>query len=110
MARGAGFKVEFLFDHLKRVVQHRTIRSDELLQIPSIHQRYDEMIEISKEIDKLSNETDIQVNEKKAELDLLRRQIQQGISRFSFQSLRFKAGRLSEFRGLGMTKLGVGVM
>ncbi|ESR61712.1 hypothetical protein CICLE_v10014060mg [Citrus x clementina] len=103
MAHRTGFKVDFFFDRLRRIAQARyRIDNDQLRNSP-INFRYEEMAKLSKEIDGLAGEIDL----KKENLELLRKQIQDDISNIAFEKLRLDTEELSKARETGIMKAGM---
>lgn len=103
MAHRTGFKVNFFFDRLRKIAQARyRIDNDQLRNSP-INFRYEEMAKLSKEIDGLAGEIDL----KKENLELLRKQIQDDISNIAFEKLRLDTEELSKARETGIMKAGM---
>lgn len=82
----AGFQVDFLFDHLKKIEEalYEVETETELPQLSIFDSLYEEMAKVSEEIDKLTQDTDNQ----KEKLGMLRKQTQDVISNISYQKLR----------------------
>ncbi|KAJ4712691.1 putative Fiber protein Fb17 [Melia azedarach] len=90
--RKVGFEIDFVFDHLKRIVHARYGTDIENYKSSPVYKLHEQMAQLSKEIDELGAE----INKRREKMDELRKQTADIISSNRSERSRLEAKHLSE--------------